>query len=172
MKFHRFAVAVALGMGVLAAPAAWADSVKAGALTVSDAWVRASAPGQTNGAGYFEIVNKGTASDRLLSAHSAASERVELHMMAMHNGMAQMREIDGGLEVPAGGKVSLAPGGNHLMFMKLKAPFAAGAEVPATLVFEKAGEVAVKLKVQPLTYQPGKSGHDMGAMQHTPGMKH
>ena len=94
--------------------------------------VRASAPGQSNGAGYMEIDNKATAADRLLSVSSSAAERVELHTVETKDGVAKMRQVEGGIALPAGGEVKLAPGGYHVMFLA-ESPFAEGAAVPATL---------------------------------------
>ena len=59
----------------------------------------------------------------------------------------KMGELADGIEVPAGGTVTLAPGGMHIMFMKLKQPFVEGTAVPLTLTFEKAGSVDVELSV-------------------------
>jgi copper(I)-binding protein len=58
-----------------------------------------------------------------------------------------MRELDKGLEIPPGATVELKPGGFHIMFMGLKAPFAKDTKVPLTLVFEKAGSIDVELPV-------------------------
>ena len=77
MKLRKFAVIAA--MGLCAAGSAWAKDYQAGQVEIDDLWVRASAPGQSNGAGYMEIDNKATAADRLLSVSSSAAERVELH---------------------------------------------------------------------------------------------
>ncbi len=173
MMIRSFAMAAALSL--CAATTAWADSYKAGQIQVDDPWVRATAPGQPNGAGYLKIQNAGQAADRLLSVKSDAAGRVEVHTIVNENGVARMRAVDGGAEVPAGGEVKFAPGGYHVMFMKMKGAFKEGADVPATLTFEKAGDVAVTFKVQPLSYHPGgsgghdMSGHDMGGMK---GMKH
>jgi len=169
---RKLAAAAALG---LAATAAQAGDFKVGQIEVDDLWVRASAPGQSNGAGYLEIDNDGKSPDRLVAVRSDAAERVEVHTVVTEGGVARMRPVDGGVPVPADGEVKLAPGGYHVMFMKLKAPFAEGAEVPATLVFEKAGEVAVKFQVRSITHNPGAAGHSMdghGGMQNMPGMKH
>ena len=95
---------------------------QAGQVEIDDLWVRASAPGQSNGAGYMEIDNKATAADRLLSVSSSAAERVELHTVETKDGVAKMRQVEGGIALPAGGEVKLAPGGYHVMFLKLKAP--------------------------------------------------
>jgi len=55
-----------------------------------------------------------------------------------------------GLIIPAGGEVTLKPGGYHIMFMGLKKSFVADDIVKATLTFEKAGEVIISLKVMSL----------------------
>jgi periplasmic copper chaperone A len=67
-----------------------------------------------------------------------------------------MREVDA-IDVPAGGKVKLEPGGLHIMLVGLKAPLAAGSSFPLTLKFEKAGELKVEVKVE--SGMP--AGHDM-----------
>jgi copper(I)-binding protein len=67
--------------------------------------------------------------------------------MAMEGDVMRMRQLDA-IELPAGKAVEFKPGGLHLMFMDLKAPLAAGATVPLTLRFEKAGEQTVQVPVR------------------------
>jgi len=67
--------------------------------------------------------------------------------MAMDGDVMRMREVDG-IDVPPGQRVELKPGGMHIMFMGLKAPLKAGDSFPATLTFQKAGDVKVSVKVQ------------------------
>jgi copper(I)-binding protein len=66
----------------------------------------------------------------------------------MEGDVMRMRELEKGLEIPAGGTVTLAPGGFHLMLIGLTAPLKAGTRVPVTLVFEKAGSIDIELDVQ------------------------
>jgi len=66
----------------------------------------------------------------------------------MDGGVMRMRKLAGGLALPAGETVTLAPGGYHVMFIGLKAPFRAGDSVPVTLDFQKAGSVTVEFRVQ------------------------
>lgn len=120
-----------------------------GDVTVRDAWARAMLPGQPAGGGYLTIDNGGTQDDRLLSVSSPAAGRVEVHMMEMKDNVMVMRPIDGDLTVPAGGTVTLEPGGLHIMFMQVRTPFREGTVVPATLEFEKAGRIELQLKVGP-----------------------
>ncbi|AHV91256.1 copper chaperone PCu(A)C [Bordetella holmesii] len=158
MTLRKFVFAAALAL--TAGATAVAADYKVGQIEVDDLWVRASAPGQENGAGYLEIENDGKMADRLVSVSSPAAQRVELHTVKNENGMARMREVEGGIVVPADGKVELRPGGYHVMFLKLKAPFAEGGSVPATLTFEKAGEVNVNFKIKAVSHNAGMShGH-------------
>ena len=64
----------------------------------------------------------------------------------MDGNVMKMRELEKGLEIAPGATVMLKPGGYHIMFMGLKAPIAKDAEVPVTLVFEKAGSIDIALK--------------------------
>jgi copper(I)-binding protein len=68
--------------------------------------------------------------------------------MAMDNGVMKMRPVNGGLTVPPGQSVTLAPGGYHLMMLGLTAPLKKGGTVPVTLKFENAGEVKVTLDIE------------------------
>ena len=137
-----------IAAAALFASPAWAQDYKLGSLEISQPWTRATAPTAKAGGGFVTITNKGTTPDRLIAARSTASDKVEIHEMKMEGSIMRMRELDKGLELPAGGTVELKPGGYHLMFMGLKAPFAAKSRVPLTLVFEKAGTIDVELDVE------------------------
>jgi len=156
-------LAAVLMSGVLSAGAFAADVV-VGDLKFSAPWIRASVPGQVNGAGYVKIDSQATQNDRLISVNISGVNRVELHTILNENGVAKMREVTG-IDVPAGAGVQLMPGGYHIMFLGLQEPFKAGAVVPVTLKFEKAGEINVDFEVKPATFNPGSmSGH--GAHRH------
>ena len=130
------------------ASSAWAADYKLGSLEIDQPWTRATPPTAKAGGGFVTITNKGTTADRLVAARSAASDKVELHEMKMDGSVMRMRELEKGVEIPPGATVMLKPGGYHIMFMELKAPFAKDAKVPVTLVFEKAGSIDVELVVQ------------------------
>jgi len=86
---------------------------------------------------------------------SPAATRVEIHSTVREGDVVRMRERESGVPIPAGGEARLAPGGDHLMFNGLKAPFKVTEPVTATLVFERAGSVSVTFPVEPL----GGHGH-------------
>lgn len=156
----RLAFALLAGtMSLAAFSVARATEQVVGDLTLTAPWIRASVPGQVNGAGYIQIDNKAVQADRLISVTTDGVTRVELHTILTENGVAKMREVPG-IDVPAKGGVKLMPGGFHIMFLGLSAPFKADTTVPVTLKFEKAGEVKVDFEIKPPTYNPGTtSGH-------------
>jgi copper(I)-binding protein len=57
--------------------------------------------------------------------------------MATLDGIMTMRPVEGGLVIRPGDSVTFAPGGNHLMFIGLAAPFSEGEHIRAALMFEK-----------------------------------
>lgn len=127
-----------------------AHGFKVGDLEIEHPWSRAAPAGAKVGGGYFTIVNNGSTPDRLVSIVTEISEKAEVHEMAVKDGVMTMRHVEGGLEIPAGGKVELKPGAYHLMFMGLKRQPKQGESFSATLTFEKAGSVEVKFAVEAL----------------------
>jgi copper(I)-binding protein len=126
-------------------------------VTVSGPWARATVTGQKTGAAYMSLT--APQADRLLGAETAAAASVEVHEHRANNGVMEMRQVAGGLALPAGSAVALAPGGYHLMMMGLKQPLAKGSSFPLTLVFEKAGRQTVTVTVE----AAGASGPAGGA---------
>ncbi len=147
---------LAAAMSVLALPA-MAHDYKIGSIEITTPWTRATPPSARTGGGFMTITNKGTVADRLVSARSNASDKVEVHEMQMDGNVMRMRELAKGLEIPPGATVMLKPGSYHIMFMELKAPLAKDAKVPLTLVFEKAGSIDIQLDVQAMGAMP--QGH-------------
>ncbi len=105
-------------------------------IEVSDAWARATAPGQSSGAIYATIANRGSA-DRLVGVAASAGTAM-LHSSATVNGVSRMRMLSD-LAIPANGQVALAPGGTHIMLTGLPAPLATGADLRLTLRFAQSG---------------------------------
>ncbi|MBD3810651.1 MAG: copper chaperone PCu(A)C [Betaproteobacteria bacterium] len=116
----------------LAAQTAWAANI-----SVTDAWVRATMPGQPVGGAYMQIQSDADA--RLVGVSSSVVPRVEVHEMKMDGDVMRMREVKT-VDLPKGKTVSLEPGGFHIMLMNLKKPIAAGDVIPLTLVIESGGK--------------------------------
>ncbi|UUX51790.1 copper chaperone PCu(A)C [Nisaea acidiphila] len=140
-----------------------AHEFKVGEIMIDHPWARATPGRAKNGAGFMKLMNHGGAPDRLMEARSDVAERVELHTHIHENGVMKMRP-SGPIEVPAHGHVMLEPGSYHVMFLGLTAPLAEGTKFPVTLVFEKAGEVTVELKVESVGAGAGgmKMNHGAG----------
>lgn len=166
--FTRRAVAALLAFGLAAAalpalahdthPAGHAAPITIGALEITGAFSRATLPNAPVAAGFMVITNTGTSDDRLVSASSPIAGMTQIHEMKLEGDMMKMAELPDGLVIPAGGSVTLAPGGYHVMFMQLTGPLVEGTNVPVTLVFETAGTVEVQLAVGAMNAAPGK-GH-------------
>ncbi|MBC7504482.1 MAG: copper chaperone PCu(A)C [Sandarakinorhabdus sp.] len=108
----------------------------------SDAWIRAAAVPGRPAAGYLTITGGGQP-DKMVAVTSPGL-RVELHSMSMAGGVMKMAKLDS-LPVPAGAKVLLATGGNHLMIFGM-----AGAPktIPLTLSFGSGARVTTTAEVR------------------------
>jgi hypothetical protein len=114
---------------------------------ISDAWVRPPIGADRPAAGYLTITNPGAAADALIGVTSPIAMSCEIHETSMDSsGMAGMHPIDR-LEIPAGGTVTLEPGGYHLMLMDAEA-MSVGSTVELRLEFEGAGTVVVQAEVR------------------------
>jgi copper(I)-binding protein len=51
-------------------------------------------------------------------------------------------------EIPARERITLRPGGSHLMLVDITRPLKKGERFPVTLRFERAGELQVEVEVQ------------------------
>ena len=152
-------MAVALAMIVLSTlNLTAADSDR---FTFSDVQLRASTAGMPSSAAYLKIINNGVSDDRLIAAKAAIAQRVEIHSMEMDNGVMRMRAVDGGLAIAAGGSVTLAPGGLHIMLMGLTTDLAPDTKHEIILVFEKAGDVKLTgTAKRPADIMMNMPGHD------------
>ncbi len=143
---HIVLIAVLL---LAAVPITSAQEGKCNLAYLFNGWARATAEGAPNGAAFGLLVNLAGEDDTLVSASSAAAEAVELHEMVIGDGdVMQMRPVEGGFPVAAGGFLELKPGGLHIMLIGLKAPLLAGEMLPLTLNFETAGEVELSVPIR------------------------
>lgn len=139
-----------------------ARDVAKGPIKVEQPWTRATPGGAKVAGGFMKITNTGTTPDRLVSATADVSGAVELHEMKMVDGVMKMRALGSGIELKPGQTVELKPGGYHVMFIDLKAPIVKDKPIKARLTFEKAGELEVEFRVEPIgvkTPAGGGGGH-------------
>lgn len=121
-----------------------------------------SLPTPMMGAAYFVVENPGATADRLVGITSSQAERAELHETIDDGGVMRMVPRPEGLDVPAGGRLELAPGGAHVMLVN---PSPKDGAIELTLTFETHEPIVLRLAV------PETQG-DAGASDHTDHMAH
>jgi copper(I)-binding protein len=142
-------------LALLAAPAHAAQSIGIGA-----AWSR---PAIDTGVVYLTIRSHETFADRLIDGASPVAQHVEFHQtttsrpmsdMAMNSSMSamsgmttQMRRLRT-IAIPAGGTLSFAPGGYHVMLVGLRHTLMAGQSFMLRLRFARAGWIVVRSQVR------------------------
>ena len=100
----------------------------------------------TSAAVYFTLANSG-GRDRLLSVGAEGVGKASLHETSMDGDIMRMRAIDGGIEIPASGRVRLSANGRHVMIQDLATPLAVGSTVRLKLRFERQGLVEIAAPV-------------------------
>lgn len=133
--------------GNQASPAA--SDTQAEAVTVTDAWVKATTDGMTGAFGV--LTNDGTTDATVVKATSDVAPRVEIHEVVMADGEMVMQPKEGGIVVPAGGSATLEPGGDHIMLMELGQPLEPGDELILTLEMADGSTLDVTAVAKPFT---------------------
>ena len=130
-------------------PAIMEWGVTCAKMHVVGAWARPAAAAMPNSAAYALLVNLTDTADTLISATAEVSAAVELHEMTMGEGdVMQMRPIEGGIPVPAGGAALLKPGGLHVMLIGLNQELEVGATMELTLSFAQSGAIQLTIPIQ------------------------
>ena len=128
-----------------------AASLAGAQVTVTEPWVRATVPQQKATGAFMQL--KADQSMRLVAGKSPVAGVVEIHEMAIDNGVMKMRQIPG-IEIPAGQTLALKPGSYHVMLMDLKQQVKDGDTVPITLEFvgldNKKHTMEIKAPARPL----------------------
>ena len=130
--FSHFALAIILALSCTF-PQAKDAATTAELVSITDAWVRPTNPGQEVGAAYMTFTSKHDLT--LASIESDVTNSIEIHNMTMENGVMKMRMMEK-LTLQAGKPYILAPGGFHLMLFDLKKPLVAGDQVNFVLHFK------------------------------------
>ncbi|MFE4536727.1 copper chaperone PCu(A)C [Streptomyces scopuliridis] len=102
-------------------------------------------------AGFLVVTNSGGVADKLTSVTSDISDDITIHRTENQ----KMRKVNS-FDIPAGGELNLARGGNHIMFMGLKQQPEQGQKIGIELHFEKADPIKVELPVKEINYNPAQ----------------
>ncbi len=156
MRMRRFLLAVLIGvaLGALLIPRLGDEDddapSSAPAITVRDAWVRATVGSGGMTGAFMVIENNGGTADRLVSVGVDAeiAGAVEIHEMTIgEDQVMRMRPIEG-IDVPAGGNIELKPGGYHIMLLELQRDLTPDDTLTLTLTFESGAQVEVSAPVR------------------------
>ncbi len=134
LALSRAALVAAIAL-TLAACSSGPSSDDASSLTITDTWAKAADEGMT--AAFGTVTNSADRDITITAARSDAASAVELHEVVDD----VMRPVEGGFTVPAGGSLTLEPGGLHLMFMGIPQPIIAGDDVTVTLALSDGSEL-------------------------------
>ncbi len=148
-----------IGIAALFALSACGDAPD-GAVRVHDGWARETIGEVAVSAGYARIENGTGVPVRLVGVETPAAGRIEIHNVIDDNGVMRMREVAGGLEIPAGGSFELRPGGYHLMLLDLARPLRSGEAIPVTLRFDAADPLQADFAVLSAVEAAGGHGHE------------
>jgi periplasmic copper chaperone A len=111
---------------------------------ITGAWFR-SLPGKLPAGGYFTAQNNSRRDVAITGARSDACGMLMIHQSSNKGGMTGMDMMDT-VKVPAGGQVSFAPGGYHLMCEGAKMKI--GGKVPVLIHLSDGSSVAVAFSVR------------------------
>ena len=100
----------------------------AGDLVISEAWARETPPGKSMTAAYGWLQNSGDKALVVTSVSAEVAAHSSLHETRIERDRATMRPVSN-LTIAPGEEVELAPGGMHVMLMKLDAPLVEGESI-------------------------------------------
>jgi periplasmic copper chaperone A len=149
---------------VAAALCAFAASASAqtSPVSISNPWARATPAGASTAAIYLTL--EAPAADKLVSVATPAAKQADLHTMSMDNGVMKMRALPAGIDLPARQKVTLKPGGMHIMLSALTGPLKEGETIPLTLNFAKSGAQQISVPVEKVGAMGPAGASNSGAM--------
>ena len=139
------------------------------AVKVEGAWTRATVAGQQGSGALMNL----TASSalKLVGVSSPVAGVTELHEMKMEGDIMRMRPVPA-IDLPAGTRVQLKPGGFHVMLMDLKTPLRKDTQIPLTLVLQNAQGQTSQVQVSVPVMLSAPSGAAAGHGGHGAGHKH
>lgn len=113
---------------------------------IMNAWVRATDAAAKANAGYMTLVNIAPEKVTLVGVQSDAFEKIEMHEMAVVDGMMKMQQLDSMVIAP-NSQAIFAPGGQHLMMHGPREHLTTDETVELTLIFDSGIRQNISVKV-------------------------
>ena len=123
-------------------------------LIISNAWVRATPPGKMITAGYASIENQSKEAIIITGVSAEIAGHTSLHETQIERDRSTMRPV-AVLSIKAGERVSLKPGGLHIMLMKLSESLSDGQSIDICLELENNDSLCSAFSVA----RHGKAAH-------------
>jgi copper(I)-binding protein len=144
---YRTCAIVSLFAALVAPSTTGAQAWQNAAVIARDAWAREPAPSRDVTALFVVLENRSATPRAVVAGESDAADKVELHEMKMEGSMMRMSPVKQ-IEVPAGGRTELKPGGLHVMIFGLKKRPAVGDTLTITLTLDDGTTVPVTATVR------------------------
>lgn len=119
-----------------------------GELRLVDGWIPESPPGSRILAGYLTLENTGAEARSLVKVSSPRFAQVEMHRTVVVEGMARMEPL-ASLVIPAGSRLTMQPGGDHLMLIDPAARIELGEQVELHVELDDRSARVLMLEVRP-----------------------
>jgi copper(I)-binding protein len=120
------------------------STLAAPTMDITDGWVREAPPTSRVLAAYMQIINLTDSDLTVTDISSPDFEAADLHRTVVEDGVARMLPVPE-LTIPAGGSITLEPGGLHLMLFDPVRPLQQGDTV--TLVLHRSDDICITLSV-------------------------
>ena len=154
MSFNSTCTAV-LTASILMTTTAFAEG-----LMVKDPYARSARPNAPTGAAFMMLQNHTDQDLKLIGVRSDVAKRVELHThIDKGDGIMQMRQIEGGIAIPAGESHMMKRGGDHVMLMGLNLSLVDGETITVIFEFENAKDMTVEIPIDSKRKPSKDAGH-------------
>lgn len=144
MRNFKAFLLVPVVMAMLAMPST-AKDYRLGSLVISNPYAVIQDPGGAINV-YMTVKNDSGSVERIIEAYASGATRSELHQQAKAGDPQSMQELDS-LDVPAGGKLELKPGGYHIALFGMHGTPTPGDSIRLQLEFEFAGRANIEAVV-------------------------
>ena len=101
---------------------------------------------------YMNIANLGESDLNLIEVRTdVTDEALQIHETSLENDVMRMRELENGLNIPAGGNATLEQGGTHIMMMSLTRELVASETImdaiSITLIFDNGTQLTIGVPI-------------------------
>ncbi|MDQ0327509.1 copper(I)-binding protein [Rhodopseudomonas julia] len=147
LLFGAFALLIAASAEPATALIQRPGEASGGTVRIHSGFARATPGPAQETAAYLIITNTGLQPERLLYVETPFADRSELRETSFNeDGTLETRRLRS-INIPPGRTITLAPGGEHLVFCGLSKPLIQNERIPVTLTFARAGRIDLSLPV-------------------------